>query len=81
MKLLLVDDDAEIRSSVRLGFELQWRDVEILEAADGETALDLVEAERPDLVVLDVGLPDIDGYEVLRRTRAFSSATSSARTR
>ena len=73
MKLLLVDDDAEIRSSVRLGFELQWRDVEILEAADGETALDLVEAERPDLVVLDVGLPDIDGYEVLRRTRAFSS--------
>lgn len=73
MKLLLVDDDPEIRSSVRLGFELQWRDVEILEAADGETALDLVEAQRPDLVLLDVGLPDIDGYEVLRRTRAFSS--------
>ena len=73
MKLLLVDDDPEIRSSVRLGFELQWRDLEILEAPDGETALDLVETERPDLVLLDVGLPDIDGYEVLRRTRAFSS--------
>lgn len=73
MKLLLVDDDAEIRSSVRLGLELQWRDVEILEAAEGETALDLVETERPDLVLLDVGLPDIDGYEVLRRIRAFSS--------
>lgn len=73
MRLLLVDDDAEIRSSVRLGFELQWRDVEILEAENGETALDLVESERPDLVLLDVGLPDIDGYEVLRRTRAFSA--------
>jgi DNA-binding response OmpR family regulator len=73
VKLLLVDDDPEIRSSVRLGFELQWRDVEILEAAAGEPALDLVETERPDLVLLDVGLPDIDGYEVLRRIRAFSS--------
>ena len=73
MKLLLVDDDAEIRSSVRMGFELQWREVEILEASDGATALQLIEEERPDLVLLDVGLPDMDGYAVLRETRAFSA--------
>jgi DNA-binding response OmpR family regulator len=73
MKLLLVDDDPEIRASVRLGFELQWRDVEILEAAAGDEALRLVEEERPDLVLLDVGLPDIDGYAVLREIRAFSA--------
>lgn len=73
MKLLMVDDDAEIRASVRLGFELQWRDVEIVEAATGRDALDAVERERPDLVLLDVGLPDTDGYTVLREIRAFSS--------
>jgi DNA-binding response OmpR family regulator len=73
VKLLLVDDDAEIRSSVRLGFELQWRDVSFVEAATGDDGLRLVEEERPDLVLLDVGLPDIDGYEVLREIRSFSS--------
>ncbi len=73
MKLLLVDDDAEIRASVRLGFELQWHDVEILEASRGADALDVVERERPDLVLLDIGLPDMDGYGVLRDLRAFSA--------
>jgi DNA-binding response OmpR family regulator len=73
MRLLLVDDDAEIRSSVRLGFELQWRETEVLEAATGAGGLRLVEETRPDLVLLDVGLPDTDGYAVLRAIRAFSA--------
>jgi DNA-binding response OmpR family regulator len=73
MKLLLVDDDAEIRSSVRLGFELQWRDVEFLEASSGAEGLRLVEEEQPDLVLLDIGLPDTDGYGVLREIRRFSA--------
>jgi len=73
VRLLLVDDDAEVRASVRLGFELHWRDIEVLEAERGADALSLVEGQRPDLVLLDVGLPDIDGYGVLREIRAFSS--------
>ena len=73
MRLLLVDDDADIRASVRLGFELQWRDVEVIEAASGAEGLRLVEEERPDLVLLDVGLPDLDGYAALRAIRAFSA--------
>jgi DNA-binding response OmpR family regulator len=72
MRLLLVDDDPEIRTSVRVGFELQWRDVEILEAATGTDCLRLVAERRPDLVLLDVGLPDLDGFAVLRELRAFS---------
>ena len=72
MKFLLVDDDPEIRSSLRVAFELGWRDVELVEAATGDRALEMVEAERPDLVLLDVGLPDLDGYAVLREVRAFS---------
>ncbi len=73
MKLLLVDDDPEIRASVRLGFELQWHDVEISESERGTDALDLVERERPDLVLLDIGMPGMDGYAVLRELRAFSA--------
>lgn len=73
MRLLIVDDDPEIRASVRLGFEIQWRDVEMLEAASGSDAVRAVEERRPDLVLLDVGLPDLDGYSVLREIRAFSS--------
>lgn len=73
MRLLLADDDPDIRTSVRVGFELQWRDVEILEAATGAECLRLVEERRPDLVLLDVGLPDLDGFAVLRELRAFSA--------
>ena len=72
MKIAVVDDVPDVVESVRLGFNLQWREVDVLSAATGEQALDLVEQEQPDLVLLDVGLPDMDGYEVLRQIRAFS---------
>jgi two-component system KDP operon response regulator KdpE len=72
MRILVVDDAPDVIESVRLGFTLQWREVEVLGAERGEHGLDLVEQEKPDLVLLDVGLPDIDGYEVLRQIRAFS---------
>ncbi len=72
MKILVVDDEPDVVESVRLGLTLQWREVDVLGAGTGEKALDLIEHEHPDLVLLDIGLPDIDGYEVLRQARAFS---------
>lgn len=72
MKILIVEDAPEVVESVRLGFMLQWREVDVLAAGEGGAALDLVEQEAPDLVLLDIGLPDMDGYEVLRRIREFS---------
>jgi DNA-binding response OmpR family regulator len=72
VKILIVEDAPEVVESVRLGFMLQWREVEVLDAGEGGAAVDLVEREAPDLVLLDIGLPDIDGYEVLRQIRAFS---------
>jgi DNA-binding response OmpR family regulator len=72
MRLLLVDDDVDVVESVRLGLQLQWRDIEVLHAGTGTDALRAVEEHRPDLVLLDVGLPDVDGYAVLREIRAFS---------
>jgi two-component system KDP operon response regulator KdpE len=72
MKILVVDDERDVVESVRLGFTLQWREVDVLEANEGETALSLVETEHPDIVLLDVGMPGIDGFETLRQLRAFS---------
>jgi two-component system KDP operon response regulator KdpE len=72
MRILVVDDETDVVESIRLGFDLQWREVEILGASAGEAALDLVEREHPDIVLLDIGLPGRDGFDVLRELRTFS---------
>jgi two-component system KDP operon response regulator KdpE len=72
MRILVVDDEPDVVESVRLGFTLQWREVDVIGAGDAEAALDAVEHEHPDIVLLDVGLPGVDGFEVLRQIRAFS---------
>ena len=72
MKILIIDDDGDITESVRLGFGLQWREVEVLSADNGDDGLRLLEEQRPDLVLLDVGLPRRDGYEILRELRRFT---------
>jgi DNA-binding response OmpR family regulator len=72
VKILVVDDAPEVVDSVRLGFAIQWREVDLLSAGTGKEALDLVEHESPDLVLLDVGLPDMDGFKVLEEMRLFS---------
>ena len=72
MKILVVDDDPDVVESVRLGLLLHWRDTEVLGASTGEAALEKVEHETPDLMLLDIGLPDIDGYTVLAQAREFS---------
>ena len=72
MKLLVIDDSEDVIEAVTVSFTVQWRETEILGATDGEMGLDLIEQERPDLVLLDVMMPVMDGYETLKRIRAFS---------
>jgi two-component system KDP operon response regulator KdpE len=72
MRVLVVDDEPDVVESVRLGFMLQWREVDVLGAGSGEVALDVVERKHPDIVLLDVGLPDVNGFDVLRQIRVFS---------
>jgi two-component system KDP operon response regulator KdpE len=72
MKVLVVDDAEEVIEAVTVSFNLQWRETEVIGAYDGEEALDLVETERPDVVLLDIAMPKMDGFETLRRLRAFS---------
>ena len=66
-KLLVVEDEPNIREL--LATSLRFAGFEVHTAGDGATALKLAEAERPDLLVLDVMLPDMDGFAVTRRLR------------
>ena len=70
-RVLVVDDDAAIRRVVATG--LRARGYEVLEAGTASDGLGAVATEAPDLVVLDLGLPDGDGIDVCRRVREFSS--------
>ena len=65
--VLVVEDDDEVRAV--LVRELGSRGYRVQEAADGRTALERWEASRPDVVLLDLGLPDMDGLDVIRRIR------------
>ena len=66
-KVLVVDDEESIRELYRADLSDEGYDVGL--AVDGRQALRLVDSFRPDLVTLDIKLPDIDGIEVLRRLR------------
>jgi two-component system response regulator ResD len=66
--ILVVDDEPSIREVVSL--YLRRAGYEVLVAADGQAALDALEAHRPDLVVLDLMLPKVDGIEITRQLRA-----------
>ena len=70
-RVLVVDDEAGIRELV--GSYLRNEGFTVDEAADGEAALDNFRARQPDLVVLDLRLPGIDGYDVLREIRRDSA--------
>jgi DNA-binding response OmpR family regulator len=65
--VLIVDDEPNIVRLVRI--TLEDSRVQVLEAADGTTALDRAAAFRPDLVLLDIDLPDVSGLEVCRRLK------------
>ena len=72
MKILIVEDDPEIVEVVSLAFQMRWPDVELVSTHLGEKGPELVENEHPDAVILDLGLPDINGFEVLKQIRVFS---------
>lgn len=69
--ILIVDDDADIRDVVRIALAQAGFQTE--EAADGLSALSAIEQGQPDLVVLDIGLPEMDGLEVCRTVRVTSN--------
>src|SRR5262245_26056547 len=72
MKILIADDDERVRDALQIGIGLQWQDATVLAATDGEAALELFFNEEPDIVLLDVMMPRMNGFEVLKAIRQVS---------
>src|SRR5579884_1618438 len=72
MKILIVDDDHDVVDSVAIAVEFHWHGVTLLRAADGDAGAELFHEADPDLVLLDVGMPGRNGFELLREIRQVS---------
>jgi len=72
MKVLIVDDEPDVIEVVNLCFNLRWPDADVVSATTGEGGLRLVEDEKPDLILLDIMLPDTDGFQLCQEIRRFS---------
>lgn len=72
LRILLVEDDPQIRRFLRASLPTQG--YELLEAGNGREGLALAAAHTPDLILLDLGLPDMEGIEVINQVREWSAA-------
>ena len=72
MKILIVDDEPDVVKVIAMSFRMQQPAWEVISAQDGLEALEMLDRERPDVVLLDIGLPEMDGFEVLKSIRLFS---------
>lgn len=77
-RIVIVDDDASVTKWIAAEIKAQHPDFEVLEAHDGFSAGEIVGARKPDVVVLDLLMPGIDGYEVCRRIKATEATKHAA---
>jgi DNA-binding response OmpR family regulator len=72
MKILIIEDDAEIVEFISIAFSVGLPEVNVISTHEGSAGIGLARTENPDAVILDIGLPDMSGFEVLKQIRAFS---------
>jgi len=70
-RIMVVDDDLSIRNFIRVNLEA--RSYQVFTAPDGEEAIRIAEKEKPDLVILDIVMPGLDGFAVCRKIREWSA--------
>lgn len=73
MKVLVIENDRGIVEAISIAFQIRWPEAKLISTNLGEEGIALVETEKPDVVILDLGLDDISGFEVLKEIRFFSS--------
>lgn len=73
MKLLIIEDNLEVVENVSLYFQLGWPGVKIISATSGAQGIELAGTALPNVIILDLNLPDIDGLDVLSQIRLFSN--------
>lgn len=72
MKILVIEDSLEIVETLSYTLALKWPEATFISASNGQLGVELARNERPDIIFLDLGLPDISGFEVLHIVRSFS---------
>ena len=72
MKVLIIEDNRDIVDAISLAFQIRWPEVTVVSTHLGKKGSEMVETESPDLVILDLGLPDSNGFDILREIRLFS---------
>ena len=73
MKVVIIEDNPEIAEAIVLCLQTFWPKIEYAVSGGGNEGINLVKTRQPALVLLDINLPDIDGFEVLKSIRAFSA--------
>jgi PAS domain S-box-containing protein len=72
-QVLMIEDDEEITEFVSVAFRMRWPEAGLISTASGQQGVRLAAKKKPDLVILDLGLPDMDGFDVLQEIRRQSS--------
>jgi DNA-binding response OmpR family regulator len=73
IRFLTIEDDPIVVESLASAFRMHWPDAEVVSTRLGQKEVKVVEKEAPDIVALDLELPDISGFEALKRIRLFST--------
>lgn len=73
MRALIIEDDKGIIDAVSAAFEFRWPDTVLLEARTGKKGISMAQSESSDVIILDLNLPDISGFDVLKEIREFST--------
>jgi len=73
MKVLLIEDDRVVVDTIYLVFGVCWPEAELATVELGEMGVAMVMRDEPDIAILDLGLPDLDGLDVLSQIRSFSN--------
>jgi CheY-like chemotaxis protein len=74
VRIMVIEDDQYIREAIRLCFRIFWPEAELNFADDGRSGIDITRSFSPDITLLDLGLPDMTGYDVLERIRIFNQS-------
>jgi len=80
VRVLIIEDSYEVADALSICLQVRWPEATIAIAPEGQRGLELWQSESFDIVILDINLPDINGFEVLKQARTFSDAPTIALT-